>query len=90
MNGKEKDGGVSARVVKALKARQKWENKVNFILNRAHRQHLSDRFTIQEEFLDIIYWMRQCMSIAVGLVWGIIPLQGYIGLLSYVTPSSRL
>ena len=38
-------------------------------------------FCVQDEFLDVIYWMRQIMSIFIGLIWGIIPLQGYVGIL---------
>jgi len=34
----------------------------------------------KEEFLDVIYWMRQVLGIIVGLVWGIIPLTGIVGL----------
>jgi hypothetical protein len=36
---------------------------------------------VQEELLDIIYWMRQMVGVLVGLVWGVIPLYGIVGLL---------
>jgi len=47
--------------VRALKSRQEWENK--------------------EEFLDVIYWMRQLLSIVVGVTWGVFPLEGFVGML---------
>ncbi|BFZ12953.1 hypothetical protein BsWGS_15992 [Bradybaena similaris] len=34
----------------------------------------------KDEFLDVIYWMRQIMGLLLGLVWGIIPLKGLLGL----------
>lgn len=36
---------------------------------------------VQDEFLDVIYWLRQVLSLVLGLVWGLIPLQGYVGML---------
>ncbi len=35
----------------------------------------------QDEFLDVIYWIRQIMGVVIGVVWGIMPLKGIIGLL---------
>jgi len=34
----------------------------------------------KDEFLDVIYWMRQVLGLALGLVWGLIPLTGVVGL----------
>lgn len=34
----------------------------------------------KDEFLDVIYWMRQVLGIALGLIWGVIPLTGIVGL----------
>ncbi|XP_077982095.1 GEL complex subunit OPTI-like [Glandiceps talaboti] len=34
----------------------------------------------KDEFLDVIYWMKQIISIVLGAVWGFIPLTGIIGL----------
>lgn len=36
---------------------------------------------LQEEFLDVIYWARQAIGIIIGIVWGLIPLKGFIALL---------
>ncbi|KAL4235483.1 hypothetical protein ACF0H5_007118 [Mactra antiquata] len=38
------------------------------------------KWTEKDEFLDVIYWMRQIMGIVLGLIWGILPLKGIIGL----------
>jgi len=37
-------------------------------------------FSTQDEFLDVIYWGRQILAIILGLIWGLIPLQGFVGL----------
>lgn len=37
-------------------------------------------FVPQDEFLDVIYWARQILGIILGVVWGFIPLRGFIGL----------
>ncbi|PIK61954.1 hypothetical protein BSL78_01097 [Apostichopus japonicus] len=34
----------------------------------------------KDEFLDVIYWTRQVIGILLGIVWGIVPLKGFIGL----------
>ncbi|GAU92771.1 hypothetical protein RvY_04811 [Ramazzottius varieornatus] len=33
----------------------------------------------KDEFLDVLYWMQQCIALLVGLVCGIIPLKGFLG-----------
>ncbi|CAO1428914.1 unnamed protein product [Diamesa hyperborea] len=33
-----------------------------------------------DDFLDLIYWSRQIFGILLGVVWGIIPLTGILGL----------
>ncbi|GFO07060.1 hypothetical protein PoB_003356500 [Plakobranchus ocellatus] len=38
------------------------------------------QWTDKDEFLDVVYWMRQIMGLILGLVWGFIPLKGFIGL----------
>ena len=38
----------------------------------------------QDEFLDVIYWFRQVLGIIIGLVWGVLPMQGFLGLASWV------
>uniref|UniRef100_A0A1A9WI38 Rab5-interacting protein n=1 Tax=Glossina brevipalpis TaxID=37001 RepID=A0A1A9WI38_9MUSC len=34
----------------------------------------------KEEFLDVIYWSRQIFGILLGIIWGIIPLKGFLGI----------
>ena len=31
--------------------------------------------------MDVIYWMRQLLSLVIGVAWGIIPLEGFVGML---------
>lgn len=37
-------------------------------------------WTDKDEFLDVIYWLRQILGVIIGLVWGVVPLQGFLGL----------
>ncbi|XP_012283170.1 uncharacterized protein C20orf24 homolog [Orussus abietinus] len=38
----------------------------------------------KDEFLDVIYWSRQVIGIIVGIIWGLIPLKGFVALLLFV------
>ncbi|XP_072947321.1 GEL complex subunit OPTI [Epargyreus clarus] len=44
----------------------------------------------KDEFLDVIYWMRQAMGIILGLLWGVLPLKGFLGLLLFVTVNAAV
>ncbi|CAK1586468.1 unnamed protein product [Parnassius mnemosyne] len=44
----------------------------------------------KEEFLDVIYWMRQAIGIVLGLCWGLLPLKGFIGLLLFVVVNAAV
>ncbi|CAD7013129.1 unnamed protein product [Ceratitis capitata] len=37
----------------------------------------------KDEFLDVIYWARQIFGILLGIVWGIVPLKGFLGLVLF-------
>uniref|UniRef100_A0A0K8TNV6 Putative rab5-interacting protein n=1 Tax=Tabanus bromius TaxID=304241 RepID=A0A0K8TNV6_TABBR len=37
----------------------------------------------KEEFLDVIYWSRQVLGIILGVIWGIVPLKGFLGLVLF-------
>ncbi|XP_039969737.1 respirasome Complex Assembly Factor 1-like [Bactrocera tryoni] len=37
----------------------------------------------EDEFLDVIYWARQIFGILLGIVWGIVPLKGFLGLVLF-------
>ncbi|KAJ8919963.1 hypothetical protein NQ315_006492 [Exocentrus adspersus] len=38
----------------------------------------------KEEFLDVIYWARQALGVILGIIWGLLPLKGVLGLLLFV------
>ncbi|KAL5021985.1 hypothetical protein ScPMuIL_001140 [Solemya velum] len=40
-------------------------------------------WTDKDEFLDVIYWFRQILGVVLGIVWGILPLKGFLGLLLF-------
>ena len=37
----------------------------------------------KEEFLDVIYWLRQVIGLVLGLIWGTSAVQGAIGLVLF-------
>lgn len=37
----------------------------------------------KDEFLDVIYWARQALGIILGVIWALIPLKGFVGLLFF-------
>ncbi|KAF6203476.1 hypothetical protein GE061_001807 [Apolygus lucorum] len=43
----------------------------------------NSRWDDKEEFLDVIYWSRQVIGIIVGVIWGLVPLKGFIALLLF-------
>uniref|UniRef100_A0A8C6WMI3 RAB5 interacting factor n=1 Tax=Neogobius melanostomus TaxID=47308 RepID=A0A8C6WMI3_9GOBI len=34
----------------------------------------------KDEFLDVVYWFRQIIAIILGVIWGIAPLKGFLGI----------
>ncbi|CAK9297923.1 unnamed protein product [Gordionus sp. m RMFG-2023] len=42
----------------------------------------------KDEFLDIIYWGRQIISVISGIICGLIPITGFIGLLIFLILNS--
>lgn len=44
----------------------------------------------KEEFLDVIYWGRQFLGIVVGIIWGLIPLKGFVALLLFALVNAGL
>lgn len=34
----------------------------------------------KDEFLDVIYWLRQIIAIVFGVIWGVVPLTGFLGI----------
>lgn len=82
---------------RAFVANAEWPDKVRlctrelyhetfslFVYENVHKNVFNHILNFQEEFLDVIYWMRQAMGIILGLFWGLLPLKGFLGLLLYV------
>ncbi|XP_059484683.1 GEL complex subunit OPTI [Neocloeon triangulifer] len=44
----------------------------------------------KDEFLDVIYWARQILGIVIGIVWGILPLKGFVALLLFAVVNAGL
>ncbi|KAF6032417.1 C20orf24 [Bugula neritina] len=38
----------------------------------------------KDEFLDAVYWLRQIISLIMGILWGYLLLQGFIGLFTFL------
>ncbi|XP_070192079.1 GEL complex subunit OPTI-like isoform X2 [Littorina saxatilis] len=34
----------------------------------------------KDEFLDVIYWLRQILGVILGLIWGLLPMKGILGI----------
>ncbi|XP_041064660.1 respirasome Complex Assembly Factor 1-like, partial [Carcharodon carcharias] len=34
----------------------------------------------KDEFLDVIYRFRQIIAIILGIIWGVVPLKGFLGI----------
>jgi len=34
----------------------------------------------KDEFLDVIYWLRQILGVVLGLLWGFVAIKGVVGL----------
>ncbi|XP_060792691.1 uncharacterized protein RAB5IF [Neoarius graeffei] len=34
----------------------------------------------KDEFLDVVYWFRQIIAIILGVIWGVVPLKGFLGI----------
>ncbi|KAG8517822.1 putative protein RAB5IF [Galemys pyrenaicus] len=40
-------------------------------------------FLLQDEFLDVIYWFRQIIAVVLGVIWGVLPLRGFLGIAGF-------
>uniref|UniRef100_A0A2K5QQF4 RAB5 interacting factor n=1 Tax=Cebus imitator TaxID=2715852 RepID=A0A2K5QQF4_CEBIM len=36
-----------------------------------------------DEFLDVIYWFRQIIAVVLGVIWGVLPLRGFLGIAGF-------
>ena len=41
----------------------------------------------KDDFLDVVYWLRQLLGILVGLVWGGLGISGAVGIIGKVGSS---
>lgn len=57
-------------------------NVIESVWSRAFKAN--SEWPDKEEFLDVIYWARQALGIIVGILWGLIPLKGFMALLLFV------
>uniref|UniRef100_A0A9J8AA49 RAB5 interacting factor n=1 Tax=Cyprinus carpio carpio TaxID=630221 RepID=A0A9J8AA49_CYPCA len=35
---------------------------------------------VSDEFLDVVYWFRQIIAVVLGVIWGVAPLKGFLGI----------
>jgi hypothetical protein len=38
----------------------------------------------KDEFLDVVYWLRQIIGVLIGIIWGVVPLKGILGILLFL------
>uniref|UniRef100_A0A914P699 Rab5-interacting protein n=1 Tax=Panagrolaimus davidi TaxID=227884 RepID=A0A914P699_9BILA len=38
----------------------------------------------KDELLDVLYWGRQILGLLLGFIFGVVPIRGILGLISYV------
>jgi hypothetical protein len=71
-------------------AKQKWQNKDAPVAAKgnpfAKALVFGGKWDVHtfEDFPLVVYWIRQVVGIALGIVWGIIPLTGWQGILRCV------
>ncbi|CAF0850787.1 unnamed protein product [Adineta steineri] len=47
-------------------------------------------WTHKEEFLDAVYWLRQVVSIIIGIIVGILSVKGFLGIITFGIISSLI
>ncbi|UYV62470.1 C20orf24 [Cordylochernes scorpioides] len=43
----------------------------------------SSKWPDKDEFLDVVYWLKQIVGLLLGLAWGLVPLKGVLGIAIY-------
>lgn len=43
----------------------------------------SAKWEDKDQFLDVIYWLKQILGLVIGLVWGVLPLKGMLGMILF-------
>jgi hypothetical protein len=54
--------------------------------SRAFKQ--KQEWNNKDDLLDVVYWLRQVLSLILGMLWGVVPLTGAIGMILYLLLSS--
>lgn len=44
----------------------------------------------EDEVKDFLYWMRQGLAVLCGVVWGLIPVTGVVGMVGFLALSTAL
>lgn len=65
---------------RAFTANSEWPDKVGLQLKFSYYLLKLTEIMLQEEFLDVIYWIRQVLGVLLGIIWGLVPLRGFLGL----------
>lgn len=65
---------------RAFTANSEWPDKAGLKLKFLGYLLKLTEIMLQEEFLDVIYWIRQVLGVLLGIIWGLVPLRGFLGL----------
>ncbi|XP_052897489.1 respirasome Complex Assembly Factor 1 [Anopheles moucheti] len=60
------------------KASKTKQSHIASVWNRAIKPN--SEWAEKDDFLDVVYWARQVLSILIGIVMGLIPLKGFVAL----------
>lgn len=69
---------TSTRYKKTDKVSEDKETSISATFAKAFTSEAA--WSDKDEFLDVIYWLRQILGIVLGIAWGLLPLKGIFGL----------
>lgn len=69
---------TSAKSRRADKVSEDKETSISATFTKAFTSEAA--WSDKDEFLDVIYWLRQILGIILGIIWGLLPLKGIFGL----------
>ncbi|KAA0185309.1 hypothetical protein HAZT_HAZT000386 [Hyalella azteca] len=80
MSAKQERNGVGSSKA------NKNKSSIYFLMCKAFtsNSHWPDK----DDFLDVIYWGRQILGLIMGIIWGIFPIKGFLGLLLFCLVSA--
>jgi len=44
----------------------------------------------KDEFLDVVYWIRQILGVLIGIMWGVLAVKGLVGIILFVAVNMAL